>query len=290
MRRLLSPIRGSARAGRSRPVFLIVTIFSLSVSLGLLWMVWKQSVALESRLSATEERASTLEQNLRQSREEAERFRLEGSRAAQRAEEAAEEARGWNQARRQAELERELAREQAQKSRQESVAAQEKAEKFRAEAERLRKQRQAELDQMREALGRIAETRRTPMGMVINLGEDSFLFDFDKDVLRAENREMLSRIAGVLLASHGYRLQIYGHADDLGPQAYNQQLSERRAQAVGGYLIEAGIPKTLVDVKGFGESAPRLKSSSRQARQKNRRVEIGVIDTIIQYAGEVTEP
>ena len=81
---------------------------------------------------------------------------------------------------------------------------------------------------MHEALSQIAESQRTPMGMVVNLGQDSFLFDFDKAALRAENREILSRIAGVLLASHGYRLYVYGYTDDTGPESYNQQLSEKR--------------------------------------------------------------
>ena len=125
------------------------------------------------------------------------------------------------------------------------------------------------------------------MGMVVNLGEDSFLFDFDKDTLRPENREMLSRIAGVLLASHGYRLQVYGHTDDLGPAVYNKDLSMRRARAVGKYLITAGIPEDVVEVEGFGEASPRVRARSTDARQKNRRVEIGVIDTIVNYEREI---
>jgi len=117
-----------------------------------------------------------------------------------------------------------------------------------------------------------------------------FLFDFDKDTLRPENREILSRIAGVLLASHGYRLQVYGHTDDMGPTVYNKDLSERRAKSVSSYLVDAGIPSDLIDVEGFGEGSPRVSTATQQGRQKNRRVEIGVIDTIINYSGEVESP
>ena len=78
-------------------------------------------------------------------------------------------------------------------------------------------------------------------GVVINLSEDSFLFDFDNAELRPANRELLSRIAGVLLVSYGYKLYVYGHTDDQGAPAYNQRLSERRAYAVRDYLAAAGL-------------------------------------------------
>jgi outer membrane protein OmpA-like peptidoglycan-associated protein len=187
-------------------------------------------------------------------------------------------------AKRDAELEREFIREEAERLRQETAQAHELAAASQREAERLRRQRQRELNRMQEALSHIAETVRTPMGMVVNLSEDSFLFDFDKTDLRPENREILSRIAGVLLASHGYRLYVYGHTDDVGEEAYNQQLSEGRAQSVRDYLTGAGIPPEIIEVKGFGETDPKVRGETPLARQKNRRVEIGVIDTIINYS------
>jgi outer membrane protein OmpA-like peptidoglycan-associated protein len=201
-----------------------------------------------------------------------------------RAAQAEDLAMATERAKRDAELEREFIREEAERLRQETVQAHELAAASQREAERLRRQRQRELNRMQEALSHIAETVRTPMGMVVNLSEDSFLFDFDKTDLRPENREILSRIAGVLLASHGYRLYVYGHTDDVGEDAYNQQLSEGRAQSVRDYLAEAGIPSEIIEVKGFGETSPKVRGENSLARQKNRRVEIGVIDTIINYS------
>jgi outer membrane protein OmpA-like peptidoglycan-associated protein len=141
------------------------------------------------------------------------------------------------------------------------------------------------LDRMQEALSRIAPTRRTPLGMVVEIANDSFRFDFDKSTLRAENRELLSRVAGVLLASSGYRLYVYGHTDDIGTDEHNQALSERRAQAVADYLVEAGVPGDIVSTRGYGKSSPRVKAATGDARQQNRRVEIGIVDTIIKYHG-----
>lgn len=274
----------------AHPALLIFTAVALVLSVALLWKVWQQSVELEARLGHTEQRAESLARNLEESRQEAAQFKVESEAAAMEAAETAELARRSHDARIRAELERELAREDAERSREETDRAREEAAQMKAEAEHMREQREKELDRMQQALNRITETRRTPMGMVVNLGEDSFLFDFDKDTLRPENREMLSRIAGVLLASHGYRLQVYGHTDDLGPATYNKDLSLRRARAVGKYLVTAGVPEDTVEVEGFGEASPRARTRSTEARQRNRRVEIGVIDTIINYEREVKNP
>ena len=200
-------MRSEARFSPTGPITpaVAIALTSLLVCLFVLFLMWRQTTSLKSQLQETEERADALNGRLEESRRQAEAFRREGEQAQSRAEEAAEQARALSAARRQAELERELAREDAELSREKTQQAKREAARLQAETERMRKQRIEELDRMREALSRIAETRRTPMGMVVNLGEDSFLFDFDKDTLRPENRELLSRIAGVLLASHGYR-------------------------------------------------------------------------------------
>ncbi len=127
---------------------------------------------------------------------------------------------------------------------------------------------------MHEALGKIANTRRTAAGMVVELANDSFYFDFDKAALRPENREVLSRIAGVLLVSQGYRLSIHGHTDDVGSDRYNLKLSQKRARSVADAFVDAGMPAARVKSEGFGENKPIVPNTSDQNRAKNRRVEI----------------
>lgn len=259
----------------------------LAVALFVLWNLWSQNAELEKRLAATERQANELEQSLEASREQVSDLRTQSQQAQTQATEATEAAELQAAKRQQAELEREFARERAERSQLESERARAEAARARAELDRVRKAREQELDRMHQALEQIVETRRTPQGMVMSLGEDQFLFDFDKASLGPRNRELLSRIAGVLLVSHGYHLFVYGHTDDVGTQEYNQQLSERRALAVRGYLVEAGVSADIVEAKGFGKSSPRAKGTSRSARRKNRRVEIGVVDTIINYEREV---
>ena len=140
---------------------------------------------------------------------------------------------------------------------------------------------------MRDALAAIVETERTPLGMVMRLGEDALRFEFDSPEIRGEDRELLSRIASVLLSSHGYRLYVDGHTDDQGPAIYNKDLSQRRAASVRNYLVEVGIPKGVIEASGFGEENPRAEGTSQAARRANRRVEIGLVDAIIEYEGDV---
>ena len=71
------------------------------------------------------------------------------------------------------------------------------------------------------------------------------------------------------------RLSITGHTDSVGSDAYNQKLSERRANAVANYLIDAGVPSSIiVGVQGLGESQPVADNKTREGRAENRRVEI----------------
>jgi OOP family OmpA-OmpF porin len=85
------------------------------------------------------------------------------------------------------------------------------------------------------------------------------------------------------MTATGYRLQIYGHTDDIGSAEYNQDLSERRALTVRDYFVEAGIDPSIITTKGFGKTNPIVPGNSNEARSKNRRVEIGIIDTLVNY-------
>jgi outer membrane protein OmpA-like peptidoglycan-associated protein len=240
---------------------------------------------LEADLRTERQLSATLSQELRDrklalehSKSETEAVRRQAELASRDAEEnaaAVEAARGELQ-------EAELGRSLATQAAQEALG---RESRTRKELTDLRERRKQELDRMQQALSKIAPTRRTPAGMVIELANDSFYFDFDKAALRPENREVLSRIAGVLLASEGFRLFVYGHTDDVGATDYNRDLSLRRANSVADYLQRAGVPKDVMNVKGFGQSSPRVKNADAEGRQKNRRVEIGIVDSVLEYKG-----
>ena len=77
---------------------------------------------------------------------------------------------------------------------------------------------------------------------------------------------------------------------DIGPQTYNLQLSQRRAEAVRDFLVQTGIPATILSTKGFGKSDPRVPGDSEQARAANRRVEIGIVDSKLITNGALVVP
>lgn len=181
--------------------------------------------------------------------------------------------------------EAEAGRTQALSSAQQATEA---ATKANEELARLHREREQELNNMQEALNRVVETHRTAQGMVIVLPDSTFRFDFDKADLSAKNRELLSRVAGILLVSKGYGLSVFGYTDDVGSDEYNQQLSLRRAEAVQRYLVQSGIDPAIINRKGYGKSSPVSSSSAAAARAKNRRVEIAVTDSSIKYGGEAT--
>ncbi|MBX5496315.1 MAG: OmpA family protein, partial [Bryobacteraceae bacterium] len=244
-----------------------------AAAIPLLAGMFAASKRILDRLNALEQQMAALgvrmEETARDSRAAAE----QASQALARADEAA-------QGRVRAEEAKTEAEARAQK-------AQELAQSAQAETERLRRERQEELNRMQEALNRLVETRKTALGLVMSLPERALRFEFDSARLGPESRELLSRIAGVLLASDGYGLTVHGHTDDVGTDEYNQQLSERRADAVRQYLIQAGIDPQIISIRGHGKSSPIAKGRTEADRAKNRRVEIALTDTKIEYAPTV---
>ena len=213
--------------------------------------------------------------------------------ASARANEAATRAEMAANARNEAERQKQLADMQKQQAQtgqaQAEVAARQATEQANAaqnELAALQKQREQELDHMQEALNRVVKTHRTPTGMVMVLTDATFKFDFDKADLKPKSREILSRIAGILLASKGYGLSVFGYTDDVGSAEYNKKLSVRRADAVRDYLVEAGIDPSIINASGYGKTNPLVKGATEAARAQNRRVEIALTDSEIHYTGE----
>lgn len=110
---------------------------------------------------------------------------------------------------------------------------------------------------------------------------DDVLFDFDSDQLLPEASEVLDDIAQIIEHYEGAGVHIRGHTDNIGSDAYNQDLSERRAQAVGEYLVaQAGVDQARLSGSGAGASEPVAPntnddgSDNPEGRAQNRRVEI----------------
>jgi OOP family OmpA-OmpF porin len=103
-------------------------------------------------------------------------------------------------------------------------------------------------------------------------------FDFDKSTLRPEAMVILNEAAALLNKHERVVVEVAGHTDSTGSDAYNQGLSERRANAVRDYLVEKGVRASRLSAKGYGESMPVASNDTKEGRAENRRVELIVLD------------
>jgi OOP family OmpA-OmpF porin len=100
-------------------------------------------------------------------------------------------------------------------------------------------------------------------------------FDFDKANIRPDAGVILDEAVRILSEDNS-RVSIEGHTDAIGTDAYNQRLSERRANSVKTYLVEHGIDGSRLSTVGYGESRPIASNQTREGRALNRRVELNV--------------
>ncbi len=106
--------------------------------------------------------------------------------------------------------------------------------------------------------------------------DSGLLFDIDKSDLRSQAMINIENLAKTLNKYSDTNILVEGDTDDTGTDEYNQQLSERRAQAVSSYMIGLGVASSRIAMIGLGETNPISSNSSEYGRQLNRRVEVAV--------------
>ncbi|QSX75724.1 OmpA family protein [Lysobacter arenosi] len=102
-------------------------------------------------------------------------------------------------------------------------------------------------------------------------------FDFDKSNLKPEFYPVLDNVARTLQEYNQTIVEVAGHTDSVGSDAYNQKLSEQRADAVSGYLTSRGLNRDRFIVVGAGETHPVASNDTDSGRAQNRRVEITLV-------------
>lgn len=182
----------------------------------------------------------------------------------------------------------ELALRRAAEAQRRAREAQRRAEQLRAEAAKERQR--AELERERtvvervriasvaDRLGEVQRTlaelkpRMTERGLVLTLGE--VLFGFDSPDLKPYTRRIMDRLAGFLQENGSYSIKVEGHTDSVGEAAYNQQLSQSRAQSVTNSLLNNGLAPNRITTRGYGETRPIASNETAAGRRENRRVEV----------------
>lgn len=102
------------------------------------------------------------------------------------------------------------------------------------------------------------------------------LFDFDKTVIKPEGAQTLTEVANKLKSMMLNWVRLTGHTDSMGSDSYNQELSEKRANAVKSYLVGEGVDGGKISTRGEGESSPVASNDTREGRAKNRRVDVEI--------------
>lgn len=143
----------------------------------------------------------------------------------------------------------------------------------------LREAAEKRAQQAAADLAKFASVKQEPRGMVITLS-GSVLFASAKSDLLPAAQLKLNDVANALTKEDPLsKIVIEGHTDSQGQPAYNQELSQRRAQVVRDYLVTRGIASDRVTAQGFGPSRSIAENTSAEGRANNRRVEIVVQPT-----------
>lgn len=131
------------------------------------------------------------------------------------------------------------------------------------------------LDKQQKELEKIAETKRTEEGLITKLKSD-ILFDTGKSDLKPQAKESINQLAAIMKKYPENIITVKGYTDDTGATAVNNPLSQQRADAVRIQLVGAGVPAQVTTAIGMGASNPVDPGKTKEARAKNRRVEIEI--------------
>ena len=115
-------------------------------------------------------------------------------------------------------------------------------------------------------------------------------FEFNQSALTLNAKVLLDQVAEALVTRPDIKVEIDGHTDGKGTDVYNQKLPEHRAEAVKAYLTHHGIAADRLTAKGFGKSMPVADNTSDAGREKNRRVELKVLEAAAPAAAITTAP
>jgi len=119
----------------------------------------------------------------------------------------------------------------------------------------------------------VGVTRVSQSQILLNFPSD-LTFDVNRDAVKSQFVPTLQNVGNVLREYDQSTVDVYGHADSTGTDAYNQDLSERRAMNVGSILMQGGVIRQRLIAQGYGESRPIADNGTESGRARNRRVEV----------------
>lgn len=132
-------------------------------------------------------------------------------------------------------------------------------------------------DGLKNVKGEFKDAKRTNEGIKFTLSSD-LLFPTNSSYLTDDAKIELSKLSKLMLEDTSKKVRVDGHTDATGTEEYNQWLSEKRAASVKDFLKEAGVAPSRISTEGFGQTSPVADNKTPEGRQKNRRVEVVILD------------
>ncbi|WP_375429556.1 OmpA family protein [uncultured Sphingomonas sp.] len=133
-----------------------------------------------------------------------------------------------------------------------------------------------EQDLRRRTAGTDVQVVRQGDDLILNI-PSGINFTYNSADVQPRFQRTLDQVAGTLAEYDQTYLDVYGHTDATGSDAYNQTLSQRRATAVADYLSSRGVQPVRLGTRGFGEGQPVASNDTEEGRAENRRVEIKIV-------------
>lgn len=151
----------------------------------------------------------------------------------------------------------------------------------RAKAEARQAEAKEKLNKLQSKLIKVTQDAR---GIILSMSD--ILFDVDKASLKPDLQTSLAKVAGILSVYQELEVSVEGHTDNTGSDEHNMKLSEQRAKNVLDFLVSQGIDGARLSSKGYGKTRPVGDNSTKEGRQKNRRVDLVIHDKSIQNQGK----
>ncbi len=159
---------------------------------------------------------------------------------------------------------------------QEQIGEARRKQAIKAQKDKLEASKNEAMDKLNALQSQMIQVTKDARGIILSMSD--ILFDVGRATLKTDLMTSLAKIAGILSVYQQFDVSIEGNTDNTGSEEFNMTLSQQRAENVMNFLVEQGIAETRLTAKGLGMTMPIADNSTKEGRQKNRRVDLVITD------------